>query len=137
MQNASQNSVFTSSHKKKTKWDFRVEYHGAILLLVPLSHHGLRWVERCIGADNGYQTLLPNSRNRTALHGRRSSRYPQAGLDGAMSDTSSVVFHVPDFVDADGIAYTDIEVIVEMDSDIRSTSKIAQTLERPIETECK
>jgi hypothetical protein len=54
-----------------------------------------------------------------------------------MSDTSSVVFHVPDFVDADGIAYTDIEVIVEMDSDIRSTSKIAQTLERPIETECK
>jgi hypothetical protein len=28
--------------------------------------------------------------------------------------TSSVVFRVPDFVDADGIEYTDIEVIVEM-----------------------
>jgi hypothetical protein len=59
MQNASQNSVSTSSHKKKTKWDFRVEYHGAILLLVPLSDGGLRWIERCIGADNGYQPYYP------------------------------------------------------------------------------
>ncbi len=59
MQNASQNSVFASSHKKKAKWDFRVEYHGAILLLVPLSRGGLRWVERCIGADNGYQPYYP------------------------------------------------------------------------------
>jgi hypothetical protein len=46
--------------------------------------------------------------------------------------TSSVTFRVPDFVDADGIEYTDIEVIVEMDSDIRSTTKIAQALERPV-----
>jgi hypothetical protein len=39
---------------------------------------------------------------------------------------------VPDFADSDGIEYTNIEVVVEMDSDIRSTAEIAQTLERPI-----
>ncbi len=39
---------------------------------------------------------------------------------------------VPDFIDADGVAYTNIEVIVEIDSDIRSTAKMAQALERPI-----
>jgi hypothetical protein len=50
------------TRKKKTKipqGDFRVEYHGAILLLVPLSDCGLRWVERHIGADNGYQPYYP------------------------------------------------------------------------------
>jgi hypothetical protein len=36
--------------------------------------------------------------------------------------TSSVVFRVPDFIDADGIAYTEIEVIAEMDAD-RGTVK--------------
>jgi hypothetical protein len=41
------------------KADFRVEFHGAILLLVPLSDGGLRWVERHIGADNGYQPYYP------------------------------------------------------------------------------
>jgi hypothetical protein len=30
------------------------------------------------------------------------------------NEQSSVVFRVPDFIDDDGIAYTDIEVIVEM-----------------------
>jgi hypothetical protein len=49
--------------------------------------------------------------------------------------TSSVSFRVPDFVGEDGVEYTDIEVIVEMDSDIRSIAKIAQTLERPIKRE--
>ena len=33
--------------------------------------------------------------------------------------SSSVTFRVPDFVDADGIEYTDIEVIVEMDGHSR------------------
>jgi hypothetical protein len=46
--------------------------------------------------------------------------------------TSSVVFRVPDFVDADGIEYTDIEVIVEMDGDIRDTVQLVKTLERPL-----
>ena len=45
--------------KKKTKWDFRVEFHDAILLLVPLSDGGLQWIERHIGADNGYQPYYP------------------------------------------------------------------------------
>jgi hypothetical protein len=49
----------SSPTKKKTKWDFRVEFHGAILLLVPLSDGGLRWVEKHIGADNGYQPYYP------------------------------------------------------------------------------
>jgi hypothetical protein len=45
---------------------------------------------------------------------------------------SSVVFRVPDFVDADGIEYTDIEVIVEMDGDIRDTVQLVKVLERPL-----
>jgi hypothetical protein len=46
--------------------------------------------------------------------------------------TSSVVFRVPDFVDADGIEYTDIEVIVEMDGDIRDTVNLSDVLQRPV-----
>jgi hypothetical protein len=49
----------SSPTKKKIKWDFRVEYHGAIPLPIPLFDHGLRWVERCVGADNGYQPYYP------------------------------------------------------------------------------
>jgi hypothetical protein len=45
-----------------------------------------------------------------------------------MQPTSSVIFRVPDFVDADGIEYTDIEVIVEMDGDIRDTVQLFKTL---------
>ncbi len=63
---SSHNDSFTASgssptrqKKKIPKGDFRVEFHGAILLLVPLSDGGLRWVERCIGADNGYQPYYP------------------------------------------------------------------------------
>ena len=43
-----------------------------------------------------------------------------------------MTFTVPDFIDADGISYTDIEVIVEMDSDIRDTVQLVKTLERPL-----
>jgi hypothetical protein len=46
--------------------------------------------------------------------------------------SSSVTFREPDFVDADGIEYTDIEVIVEMDGDIRDTVQLVKTLERPL-----
>jgi hypothetical protein len=65
---SSHNDSFTSSgssptrQKTKTKIpqrDFRVEFHGAILLLVPLSDGGLRWIEKHIGADNGYQPYYP------------------------------------------------------------------------------
>lgn len=48
------------------------------------------------------------------------------------NEQSSIVFRVPDFIDADGIEYTDMEVIVEMDSDIRDTAQLVETLERPI-----
>jgi hypothetical protein len=48
------------------------------------------------------------------------------------NEQSSVVFRVPDFIDADGIAYTDIEVIVEMDGDIRDTVQLVKTLDRPL-----
>jgi hypothetical protein len=46
---------------------------------------------------------------------------------------SSVVFRVPDFVDADGVVYSDIQVVVEMDGDIRETAQLVKTLEHPID----
>ena len=46
--------------------------------------------------------------------------------------TSSVSFRVPDFVGEDGVEYTDIEVIVEMDGDIRDAVQLVKTLERPL-----
>jgi hypothetical protein len=54
----------------------------------------------------------------------RKNELPQA--------TSSVTFRVPDFVGEDGVEYTDIEVIVEMDGDIRDTVNIAESLQRPL-----
>ena len=45
---------------------------------------------------------------------------------------SGVSFRVPDFVGEDGVEYTDIEVIVEMDGDIRDTVNIAESLQRPM-----
>jgi hypothetical protein len=50
--------------------------------------------------------------------------------------TSSVSLRVPDFAGEDGVTYTDIEVVVEMDGDIRDTVQLVKTLERPL-TECK
>jgi hypothetical protein len=47
-----------------------------------------------------------------------------------MNEQSSVVFRVPDFVH-DGVTYSDIEVIVEMDS-IRDTVELVKTLERSL-----
>jgi hypothetical protein len=46
--------------------------------------------------------------------------------------TRSVTFRVPDFVDADGIEYTDIEVVVEMDGGIRDAANLAESLQRPL-----
>ena len=42
------------------------------------------------------------------------------------NEQSSVTFRVPDFIDADGIAYTDIVVIAEMDGDIRDTVQLVK-----------
>ena len=47
------------TRKTKTKWDFRVEFHGAIILLCRLTRPGFRWIERHIGADNGHQPYYP------------------------------------------------------------------------------
>ncbi len=49
----------SSPTKKKTKWDFRVEFHGAIILVVPLTRSGRAWVNKNIGADNGFQPYWP------------------------------------------------------------------------------
>ena len=46
--------------------------------------------------------------------------------------TSSVSFRVPDFVGEDGVEYTNIEVIVQMDGDIRDAVQLVKTLERPL-----
>jgi|HubBroStandDraft_6_1064221.scaffolds.fasta_scaffold507685_1 hypothetical protein len=53
------------------------------------------------------------------------------------NEQSSVVFRVPDFTDSDRIEYTDIEVIVEMDGDIRDTVQFVKTLERPLAAQMK
>jgi hypothetical protein len=47
--------------------------------------------------------------------------------------TGSVSFRVPDFVGEDGVEYTDIEVIVEMDGEIRDAANLADSLQRPVE----
>jgi hypothetical protein len=50
------------TRKKKTaipKANFRVEFHGAIVLLIPLSTSGREWVHGHIGANNGYQPYYP------------------------------------------------------------------------------
>jgi hypothetical protein len=41
------------TQKKKTNWDFRVEFHGSIVLLIPLTRSGCAWANKNIGADNG------------------------------------------------------------------------------------
>ncbi len=43
----------------KSPPDFRVENHGSIFLLRPVSDAGCDWVDQHIGADNGYQPYLP------------------------------------------------------------------------------
>jgi hypothetical protein len=45
---------------------------------------------------------------------------------------SSVSFRVPDFIDAEGVEYTDIEVVVEMEGGIRDTANLAEALQRPM-----
>ena len=50
------------TRKKRTairQGDFRVEFHGAIILLVPLTRSGCAWANKNIGADNGYQPYWP------------------------------------------------------------------------------
>ena len=43
---------------------------------------------------------------------------------------SSVSLRVPNFIGEDGVEYTDIEVIVEMDCDIRNAVQLVTSLER-------
>jgi hypothetical protein len=45
---------------------------------------------------------------------------------------SEVTFRVPNFIDSDGISYSDIEVIVEMNGDIREAAKLADSLQHPV-----
>jgi len=57
---SSQNSFSVSgSSPTKKRWDFRVEHHGGICLVVPLSRRGCAWIDTNIGADNGYQAYYP------------------------------------------------------------------------------
>jgi hypothetical protein len=49
--------------------------------------------------------------------------------------TSSVTFRVQDFVGEDGVEYSDIEILVELDGDIREAAKVAESLRRPDESE--
>ena len=47
---------------------------------------------------------------------------------------SSVSFRVPDFVGEDGVVYSDIEVVVEMDGEIRDAANLADSLQRPVKS---
>ena len=46
--------------------------------------------------------------------------------------TSGVSFRVPDFVGEDGIVYSDIEVVLEMEGEVRDTANLAEALQRPM-----
>ena len=46
--------------------------------------------------------------------------------------SSGVTFRVPDFLGEDGVVYSDIELLVELDSDIRDAVQLVKTLERPL-----
>jgi hypothetical protein len=45
---------------------------------------------------------------------------------------SSVTFTIPDFTDDEGIQYTEISVVVEMESDLSVTVKFVDALQRPL-----
>src|ERR1700677_2893167 len=77
--------------------------------------------------------------SRAVLLGADHRGHSARWVGGAMSrkndepqGTSSVTFRVPDFVGEDGVEYTDIEVIVEMDGDIRDAVQLVKALERPL-----
>ncbi len=46
-------------HPTKSKDDFTVEYHGCIVLLRPNTKRGIAFIQKNIGADNGYQPFYP------------------------------------------------------------------------------
>jgi hypothetical protein len=50
------------TQKKRTaipKANFRVEFHGSIVLIVPLGPAAREWLDEHIGRDNGYQPYWP------------------------------------------------------------------------------
>jgi hypothetical protein len=50
------------TRKKKTaipQAHFRIEFHGSIILIVPLCAPAREWLDEHIGKDNGYQPYYP------------------------------------------------------------------------------
>jgi len=45
--------------KPTEKHDFRVEHHGSLVLLVPITKRAVTWANHNIGADNGFQPYWP------------------------------------------------------------------------------
>jgi hypothetical protein len=45
---------------KVTKAHFRVDHHGSVCLIVPLSQPAVEWLDEHIGKENGYQPLWPS-----------------------------------------------------------------------------
>ena len=43
------------------------------------------------------------------------------------------MFKVPDFTDDEGIVYSDIEVVMESDGDVRETARLAGKVENALE----
>jgi hypothetical protein len=46
-------------HPTRSKDDFTVENHGSIVLLRPITKAGVNFIQKNIGADNGYQPYYP------------------------------------------------------------------------------
>jgi hypothetical protein len=64
MSSCDSSSVSGSSPTQRRKgairqWDFRVEFHFAIILLVPLTSSACAWANENIGAENGFQPYWP------------------------------------------------------------------------------
>jgi hypothetical protein len=56
---SSHSDSFAASGNSPTQPDFRVENHGSIFLLRPLTDSATLWVEEHIGQDNGFQPYWP------------------------------------------------------------------------------
>jgi hypothetical protein len=46
-------------HPTKSKDDLTVEHHGSIVLLRPNTKRGIAFIQKNIGADNGWQPYYP------------------------------------------------------------------------------
>jgi hypothetical protein len=112
------------------KANFRIEFYTTICLIVPLCDSAREWLDEHIGKENGYQPYWP-----TAIV---EPRYLSEIITGIRRDglVTRCRTNNPPSPFACRILSTltgsSIEVIVEMDGDIRDTVQLVEMLERPL-----